>query len=176
MACKVFNNQDEAWDQWKAQLLMAALRPPPPSSRWLDNNAHLQGSASSATRWDTWQKTALNLAHHQDPVHNVARVDIGGHWRTTAPLCLCKVGQAPTPTLNRVKPSWTSWAWWPKTDVAQGLGPLQDHFGGSQDNHPSTRWASITYQTSWVSFILHRSPWWGLTVSSTSQKRKDSFI
>jgi hypothetical protein len=35
------------------------------------------------------------------------------------------------------------------------------------------------YLISQVSFILHRSPWWGWTVSSTSQKkkkRKDSFI
>jgi hypothetical protein len=28
------------------------------------------------------------------------------------------------------------------------------------------------YLTSQVSFILHRSPWWGWTVSSTSQKGK----
>jgi hypothetical protein len=28
------------------------------------------------------------------------------------------------------------------------------------------------YLTSQVSFILHRSPWWGWMVSSTSQKRK----
>jgi hypothetical protein len=37
----------------------------------------------------------------------------------------------------------------------------------------SPTWCHLTSQ---VSFILHRSPWWGWTVSSTSQKRKDSFI
>jgi hypothetical protein len=46
--------------------------------RWPENNAHLHGPASSATRQDIGQKTALHLAHHQDPVHNVARMDTGG--------------------------------------------------------------------------------------------------
>jgi hypothetical protein len=50
----------------------------------------------------------------------VARVDTG---RTTAPLCLCKVGQSPIPTLNRVKISQTSWAWRQKIDVALGTWP-----------------------------------------------------
>jgi hypothetical protein len=43
------------------------------------------------------KKSALHLKHHQDLVHNVARVDAGG---VTAPLCLCKGGQSPIPTLN----------------------------------------------------------------------------
>jgi hypothetical protein len=41
------------------------------------------------------------------------------------------------------------------------------------DRPQSPTWC---YLTSQVSFILHRSLWWGWTVSSTSQKRKDSFI
>jgi hypothetical protein len=43
-----------------------------------------------------------------------------GHWKDNCPLCLCKVDQSPIPTLSRVKASWTSWAWWQKTDVALG--------------------------------------------------------
>jgi hypothetical protein len=103
-----------------------------PSSWWLpwghlpqlqdgpDNNTHLQGPASSATRQDIGKNIALHLTHYQDPVHNVAKVDTE---RMTAPLCLCKVGQSPTPTLNRVKALWTSWAWWQKTDGALGPWP-----------------------------------------------------
>jgi hypothetical protein len=60
------------------------------------------------------------------------------------------------------------WPWDPTS--------LQDHLGGAQGNHPSSRWASITYQTSQVSFILHRSPWWGRTVSSTSQKKRQFYL
>jgi hypothetical protein len=55
------------------------------------------------------------------------------------------------------------------------LSPLQDHLRGAQGNYPSSRWASITYWfylTPQVNCILHRSPWWGWMVSSTSQKRK----
>jgi hypothetical protein len=76
-----------------------------PSSWWLllghlvqlqdgPDNTHLQGSASSIRHW---QKTALHFAHCQDTIHNVARMDTG---RMTAPLCLCKVDQSPTPTVT----------------------------------------------------------------------------
>jgi hypothetical protein len=120
MAFKVLNNWDEAWDQWKAQLLMAALRPPRPTSRRAGQQCTTPGPAASATKWDTGQNTALHLACCQDPVHDVARMDTG---RTIAPLCLCKVGQSPTPTLDRVKASQTTWAWWQKTDAALGPWP-----------------------------------------------------
>jgi hypothetical protein len=109
----------------------------------LDDNTRLQESPSSATRQDIGQNTALHLACRQDPVHDVAGVDTG---MITAPLCLCKVGQSPTPTLNRVKASWTS-------AICGGrrltrpcdLSPLQDHFGEAQGKRPSSRWALITY-------------------------------
>jgi hypothetical protein len=121
MAFKVFNNRDEAQYQRKAQLLVAALRLPPPSSRQAGQQQHTPpGPVSSATRRDTGQNTTLHLARRQDPVHDVARVDTGG---STASLCLCKVGQSPTPTLNRVKSSWTSWVWQQKTDAALGPWP-----------------------------------------------------
>jgi hypothetical protein len=55
------------------------------------------------------------------------------------------------------------------------LGPLYDHLKGAQGNHPSSRWASITYlvlpdflgklYSSQISVV-------GVMVSSTSQKRK----
>jgi hypothetical protein len=101
------------------------------------------------------KKTALHLACHQDPVHNVARMGTG---RTTAPLCLWKVGQSPTPTLDRVRPHRPlgpgsrrlMWPW--------DLGPLQDQLGGAQGSCPKSRWASVTYQTFQVSSFLHKSP------------------
>jgi hypothetical protein len=61
------------------------------------------------------KKAAPHLAHHQDPVHNVVKMDSGG---STAPLCLYKVGQSLTPILTRLKVSWTSWTWRQKTDIA----------------------------------------------------------
>jgi hypothetical protein len=99
---------------------MAALMPPPPTSTWARQQRTPPGPASRATRQDTGQNTALHLPCYQDPVHDVARMDTE---RMTAPLCLCKVGQSPTPTLNGVKPSWTSWAWQQNTDVALGPQP-----------------------------------------------------
>jgi hypothetical protein len=55
------------------------------------------------------------------------------------------------------------------------LGPLQDHLRGAQGNHPSSRWASITYLVlpdfsgtlypSQISVV-------GWMVSSTSQRGK----
>jgi hypothetical protein len=36
----------------------------------------------------------------------------------------------------------------------------------------SPTWCSLT---SWVSFILHRSPWWGWLVSPTSQKERQFY-
>jgi hypothetical protein len=152
---------------------MAALRLPPPTLRQARQQRTPPGPASSATKQDTGQNTALHLTCCQDPVHDMARMDTG---RMTAPLCLCKVGQSPIPTLNRVKASQTSWAWWQKTDGGPGtLAPFKITLeeprltiqvaGRSQ---PPT-WC---YLTSQISFILHRSPWWGWMVSSISQKGK----
>jgi hypothetical protein len=78
MAFKVFNNQDKARYQQKAQLLAAALRLPPPTSRWAGQQYTPPGLASNATICNTVQNTALHLASHQNLVHNVARIDTGG--------------------------------------------------------------------------------------------------
>jgi hypothetical protein len=137
-----------------------------------DNNAPLQGPASSATRQDTGQKSALYLAHFQNPVYNVARVDMG---RSTVPLGLCKLGQSPIPT--------------------QQSEVLTDHLGlAAEDGHgcgtsgpfkitweelrltiqvagrlQSPTWCYLTFQ---ISFIIHKSLWLGWMVPFNSQKRK----
>jgi hypothetical protein len=78
MAFKDFNNQEEAQDHRKAQLLVAALR--------LPSSIFKKGWTTHASRdllemqpdGTLGKKTALHLASHQDSVHNVARMDIGG--------------------------------------------------------------------------------------------------
>jgi hypothetical protein len=128
-------------------------------------------ASSSANRWDTGQNTALHLTCCQDPVHNVARMDTG---RKTAPVCLCKVVQSPTPTLNRVKPSLFGLA----AEDWRGPGTLTSFKITSEEPRVTIQVAgrpqtpTWCYLTSRVSFILHRSPWWGWMVSSTSQKGK----
>jgi hypothetical protein len=131
----------------------------------LDNNAHLQRPASSATRQDIGQKYCPSPHLLPGPFPHVARMDTG---RMTAPLCLCKrQGQSPTPTLNKVKASWTSWVWWQKTDVALGPQPRVAVQVAGRPQSPT--WC---YQTSCVSFILHRFLLWGWMVTSTRQKGK----
>jgi hypothetical protein len=51
MAFKVFNNRDE--------VLGSCPEAPPPTPRWAGQQRTPLGPASSATRWDTGQKTAL---------------------------------------------------------------------------------------------------------------------
>jgi hypothetical protein len=117
------------------------------------------------------QKVALHLTCHQDPVHNVARMDSGV---STALLCLHKICQSPIPIPTRLKASWTTWAWRQKTDMALGPWPplkitLEEPRVTFQvvGRPQSPTQCCLTFQ---VSFILHRSPWWGWMVSSTSQK------
>jgi hypothetical protein len=173
--------------KWNLRYLITEMRletSKRPSSWWLpwghllwlpdglDNNTRLQGPASSATRRDTGQKAALHLTHHQDPVHNVARVDTG---RTTALLCLWKVGQSPTPTqqseglsdlLGLVAEDWCGSG----TSAPFKITSEEPRVAVQVAGRPQTpTWCYLTFQ---VSFILHRSLWWGWTVSSTSQNKK----
>jgi hypothetical protein len=121
--------------------LAAALRPPPSTLRWARQQHTPPGVCLSATRWDTGQKKKKKCPSPHLPPGPCSQSGQNGHWRVGCPLCLHKVGPIPT----RQKASWTSWARWQKTDTAWDLSPLQDHFGGAQGNHPSSRWASITY-------------------------------
>jgi hypothetical protein len=96
-------HRETLWE-WHLRYLITEMRLQTwerPSSWWLPWGCFLQ-------LWDTLTTTHTSRAcfkcnqtghwakhcpspHlcHQDPVHNVARMDTG---RTTAPLCLCKVG------------------------------------------------------------------------------------
>jgi hypothetical protein len=120
---------------------------------------------------------ALHLAHHQDPVHNVARMDTGG---STALLCLHKVGQSPIPIPTRLKVSQTSWSW-QKTDVALPRTSAPFKITSEEPRvtvqvagRPQT--PTWCYLTSRVSFILHRSPWWGWMVSSQKNLFQFKFL
>jgi hypothetical protein len=100
---------------------------------WLNNNTCLQGPASKATRQDIVQK---HCPSPRPPPGLCPQCGQNGHWKDDCPLCLCKVGQSPTSTLNRVKVSQTSWAWRQRLTQPWDLGPLQDHLRGAQGKHP----------------------------------------
>jgi hypothetical protein len=118
MAFKVFSNWDEAWDQQKAQLLVLPWGHLLQLCNGPDNNSHLQGLLQ--VQPDKQSKTL--------PFTSPAARTLSTMWPEWTlegwlPFCLYKVGQSPTPTLNRVKSSQTSWTWWQKTDVALGPRP-----------------------------------------------------
>jgi hypothetical protein len=161
MAFKVFNNWDEAWDQRKAQLFMAALRPPPPTSRWAGQQHIPPGACfkcktlpftSPATRtlstmwpeWtlEVWLPLFVSAVSHSHSQQSEGLTDLLGlaaeDWCGPGTLAPFKITSVTVQVAGRPQsPTWC-------------------------------------YLTSWVRFILHRSLWWGWTVS-TSQ-RKDSFI
>jgi hypothetical protein len=56
MAFKVFNNQDKARYQQKAQLLAAALRLPPPTSRWARQQHIPSGPRFKCNQTRHWAK------------------------------------------------------------------------------------------------------------------------
>jgi hypothetical protein len=154
MAFKVFNNRDEVWDQQKTSswwlpwgyLLWFQDRP--------DNNTCPQGPASNATRQDTGQETAHHLARCQDTVHNATRMDTGG---STTPLHFYKVKSVSHSHCHQTEGL---------SDLLglADLSPLQDHLEEPRVTVKVARrpqsppWCYLTPR---VSFILHRSPWWG---------------
>jgi hypothetical protein len=118
--------------------LAAVLRLPPTTSRRAGQQRTPPGPASTATRQDTGQNTALHLARCQDPIHNVGQ---NGHWKDDCPS-LSLQSRSVSHSHSQQRPLGPggrrlTWPW--------DLGPLQDHLRGSQGNHPSSRQASITY-------------------------------
>jgi hypothetical protein len=98
-----------------------------------------------------------------------------GHWRTTAPLSLqgrsvsyshSQQNEGLMDLLGLVAEDWHG----PETLAPFKITSEESRVAVQVAGRPqSPTWC---YLTSWVSFILHRSPWWGWMVSSTSQKRK----
>jgi hypothetical protein len=125
----------------------------------LDSNACLQGPASSATRQDIGQKTAFHLAHCQDPVHNGQN----GHWKDDCPS-LSLQGKSVSHSHNQQSEVLTDLLvlaaedWCSPGILAPFKITLEEPRVTVQvAGMPQT--PTWCYQTSWVSFILHRSPW-----------------
>jgi hypothetical protein len=123
MAFKVFNSRDEAQYQRKAQLLAAALRPPPPTSRLARQQLTPPGACFKCNQMGHWARNCPSSHLLPGPCPQGGQNDTGESTAPPAPLCLCKVDQSPIPTFNRVKASRTSWAWWQKANVALGPQP-----------------------------------------------------
>jgi hypothetical protein len=139
MAFKVFNNWNEAWDQWKTQLLAAAQRLPLPTSRLAGQQRTPPRACFKCNQARHWAKTALHLTRCQDPVHDVARVDTGG-WLPSLSLQGRSLSTERRPH-GPLGPGGRRlmWPW--------DLGPLQDHLGGAQGNQVAGRPQSPTCAT-----------------------------
>jgi hypothetical protein len=173
------NSPKEILWKWHLRYLITTMRLEAnerPSSWWLPWSHLLRlwegpqqleppGACFKCNQRGHWAKGCC-----QDLVHNVVKMDTR---RSTSPLCLYKVGQSLTPVANRLKASWTSWTWQQNTDAA--LGP-QPPSRSPEEPRGTVQVAGRPQSPTWcylisrVSFILHRSPWWGWMVSSTSQK------
>jgi hypothetical protein len=127
----------------------------------LDNSC-LQGPASSATRLDIGEKNCPSPHLPPGPCPQYVQ---NGHWRTTASLCLRK-SEGLTDLLGLVAEDWRGPGTLARFKIISEEPRVTVQVG---DRPQSPTWC---YLTSQVSFTLHRSPWWGWTVSSTSQKEQ----
>jgi hypothetical protein len=78
MAFKISNNYEDAQDHCKAQLMAVALRLPPLTPRQGGKQCMPPGACFKCNQRRHWEKAALHLAHHQDPVQS-------GHWKSDFP-------------------------------------------------------------------------------------------
>jgi hypothetical protein len=85
-----------------------------------DNNACLQGSASSATRQDTGQK---NCPSPCPPPRPCPQCGQNGHWKDNCPSLSLEGRSVSHSHSRQSEASQTSWAWQQKTDVALGPRP-----------------------------------------------------
>jgi hypothetical protein len=156
-----------------------------PSSWWLpwghllqlrdkpDNNAHLQGPASSATRQDIWQKNSPSPHVLPGPCPQCCQ---SGPWKDDCPSLFLQ-GRSVSHSHSQQSEGLTNLLGLAAEDRCSPV--TLAHFKITSEetritvqvvNKPqSPTWC---YQTSQVSFIFHRSLWWGWTVSSTIQKGK----
>jgi hypothetical protein len=142
MAFKVFNNRDEVWDQWKAQLLVAALRPCPATSRWAEQ-CMLPGVCFKCNQMRHWAK---HFPSPHPPPGPCPRCGQNGHWKDDCPS-LSLQGRSVSHLHSQLSEglmdllSLAAGDWYGPGD----LSPLQDHLGGAQGNCSSSRYASIIY-------------------------------
>jgi hypothetical protein len=139
---------------------------------WPDKKACLQGPPSGATRQDTGQNTDLYLAATrtlstmwpewilEDDCPSLSlqgRSDSYSHSQQNEDL---------THLLGLAAEDWCS----PGTLTPFKITSEEPRITIQVSGEPQS--PSWCYLTSQVSFILHRSPWWGWMVSATSQERK----
>jgi hypothetical protein len=173
MAFKLFNNWDEAWDQWKAKLLVATLRPPFLPLRWARQQHTPPGAYFKCNQTGHWAKKL--------PFTLLTAKTLSTMWPEWT-----QKGQLPSLPLQCRSVSHSS------SHQTEGLSDLlglaaEDWCGpgtsalfkiSSKEPRVTIQVAgrpqspTWCYLTSQVSFILRKSPWWEWMVSSTSQKKK----
>jgi hypothetical protein len=135
-----------------------------------DNNAHLQGSASSTRHW---AKNCPSPCPLPGPYPQCGQ---NGHWKDNCPSLSLQGRSVPhshsqqseglTDLLGLAAENWRS----PGTSAPFKTTSEEPRVTVQvADRTQSPTWCYLTFQ---VSFIFHRSPWWGWMVSSTSQKGK----
>jgi hypothetical protein len=141
----------------------------------LDNNTRLQGLLQVQPDGTLGRK---NCPSPHPPPGPCPRCGQNGHWKDDCPslslqgrsVSHSQQSEGLMDLLGLAAEEWYG----PGTSVPFKITSEEPRVTIQVAGRPqSPTWCHLTSQ---VSFILHRSPWWGWTVSSTSQKRKDSFI
>jgi hypothetical protein len=177
MAFKVFNNWDEAWDQWKAQLLAVAPRSPPPTSRRARQQCTPPGVCFKCNQTRHWAKHCPSPCPLPGPCPQCGQ---SGHWKNNCPSLFLQgrsvshfhsqQSEVLMDLLGLVAEDWCN----PGTSGPFKITSEEPKVTVQEADRPqSPTWC---YLTSQVSFILHRSPWLGRMVSSTSQKERQFYL
>jgi hypothetical protein len=177
MVFKEFNNWDEAWDHHKVQFLAAALRPPPQTLRCARQQRTPPGACFKCNQMEHWAKGCPSPHLLPGPCPQCGQ---NGHCRINCPS-LPPQGRSVshshshqtkglTGLLGLAAEDWCS----PGTSTPFKITSEEPRVTIQVAGRPqSPTWC---YLSCLVSFIFHRSPWWGWMVSSTSQKKTTNFI
>jgi hypothetical protein len=176
MAFKVFNNQDEAWDQRKAQFLVAALRLPPPTLRWARQQCTLPGACFKCNQTRHWAKNCPSPHPLPGPC---PQCDQNRHWKDDC-SSLSLQGRSVSHSHSQQSEGLMDLLGLAAEDWC-GPGTLAPFKISSEEPRVAIQVAGRPQSPTWyyltcqVSVILHRSLWWGRSVSSTSQKERVLF-
>jgi hypothetical protein len=152
---------------------MAALRLPLPTSRWVGQQHTPPGACFKCNQTRHWAKNCPSPCLPPGPCPLCGQ---NGHWKDDCPSLSpqgrsvshshSQQSEGLTDLLGLAAEDWCS----PGTSSPLKITSEEPRIAVQVAGGPqSPTWC---YQTSRVSFIHHRSPWWGWMVPFTSQKGK----